>query len=50
LTEAERDDFCGAYLDLLRRFDRLFPAPAPYISGWHQAPAGGGPGGLRAAP
>jgi UDPglucose--hexose-1-phosphate uridylyltransferase len=42
LTEAERDDFCGAYLDLLRRFDRLFPAPAPYISGWHQAPAGGG--------
>jgi UDPglucose--hexose-1-phosphate uridylyltransferase len=42
LTEAERDDFCGAYLDLLRRFDRLFPAPAPYISGWHQAPAGAG--------
>jgi UDPglucose--hexose-1-phosphate uridylyltransferase len=42
LTEAERDDFCGAYLDLLRRFDRLFPAPAPYISGWHQAPAGTG--------
>jgi UDPglucose--hexose-1-phosphate uridylyltransferase len=42
LTEAERDDFCGAYLDLLRRFDRLFGTPAPYISGWHQAPAGAG--------
>jgi UDPglucose--hexose-1-phosphate uridylyltransferase len=42
LTEAERDDFCDAYLDLLRRFDRLFPAPAPYLSGWHQAPAGAG--------
>jgi UDPglucose--hexose-1-phosphate uridylyltransferase len=40
LTGAERDDFCGAYLDLLRRFDRLFGTPAPYISGWHQAPAG----------
>jgi UDPglucose--hexose-1-phosphate uridylyltransferase len=42
LTEAERDDFCGGYLDLLRRFDRLFGPPAPYISGWHQAPAGAG--------
>jgi UDPglucose--hexose-1-phosphate uridylyltransferase len=38
LTAAERDDFCDAYLHLLRRFDRLFDAPAPYISGWHQAP------------
>ncbi|MBO4206126.1 galactose-1-phosphate uridylyltransferase [Micromonospora echinofusca] len=26
------------YLDLLRRFDRLFDAPAPYIAAWHQAP------------
>jgi UDPglucose--hexose-1-phosphate uridylyltransferase len=23
---------------LLRRFDRLFDGPAPYISAWHQAP------------
>jgi UDPglucose--hexose-1-phosphate uridylyltransferase len=38
LNAAERDDFCAAYLHLLRRFDRLFDAPAPYISGWHQAP------------
>jgi UDPglucose--hexose-1-phosphate uridylyltransferase len=42
LTAAEQDEFCDVYLDLLRRFDRLFPAPAPYISGWHQAPAGAG--------
>ena len=42
LTGAEQDEFCDVYLDLLRRFDRLFGAPAPYISGWHQAPAGAG--------
>ncbi|NUU20147.1 MAG: galactose-1-phosphate uridylyltransferase [Streptomycetaceae bacterium] len=41
LTEAERAEFPGLYLDLLRRFDRLFDgaAPTPYISAWHQAPA-----------
>jgi UDPglucose--hexose-1-phosphate uridylyltransferase len=38
LTAAEQDEFCDVYLDLLRRFDRLFDAPAPYISAWHQAP------------
>lgn len=38
LTDAERADWCEVYLDLLRRFDRLFDAPAPYIAGWHQAP------------
>jgi UDPglucose--hexose-1-phosphate uridylyltransferase len=38
LTAAEQDEFCDLYLDLLRRFDRLFDTPAPYISGWHQAP------------
>ena len=38
LTEAEQGDFCDVYLDLLRRFDRLFGSPVPYISGWHQAP------------
>jgi UDPglucose--hexose-1-phosphate uridylyltransferase len=42
LEPAEMDEFCDVYLDLLRRFDRLFDAPAPYISGWHQAPAGSG--------
>jgi UDPglucose--hexose-1-phosphate uridylyltransferase len=38
LAEAARAEFCELYLDLLRRFDRLFGSPAPYISGWHQAP------------
>lgn len=38
LTDEARSEFGGLYLDLLRRFDRLFGAPAPYISGWHQAP------------
>jgi UDPglucose--hexose-1-phosphate uridylyltransferase len=38
LTDEARSEFGVLYLDLLRRFDRLFEAPAPYISGWHQAP------------
>ena len=42
LTTAERDEFCVMYLDLLRRFDRLFGIPAPYISAWHQAPVRAG--------
>jgi UDPglucose--hexose-1-phosphate uridylyltransferase len=47
LTEAERAEFPSIYLELLRRFDRIFiepgqsvqSAPTPYISAWHQAPA-----------
>ncbi|MFD6108637.1 galactose-1-phosphate uridylyltransferase [Streptomyces yangpuensis] len=44
LGEAERAEFPGLYLDLLRRFDRLFgsAAPTPYIAAWHQAPLIGG--------
>ncbi|MEU8495537.1 galactose-1-phosphate uridylyltransferase [Streptomyces lavendulae] len=50
LTETERAEFPTMYLDLLRRFDRLFrqdgevaqAAPTPYISAWHQAPKTGG--------
>ncbi len=38
LTEPEQAEFCDLYLDILRRFDRLFGAPAPYIAAWHQAP------------
>jgi UDPglucose--hexose-1-phosphate uridylyltransferase len=41
LSEAARTEFCELYLDLLRRFDRLFGQPAPYISAWHQAPVRG---------
>jgi UDPglucose--hexose-1-phosphate uridylyltransferase len=38
LADGARAEFCELYLDLLRRFDLLFGSPAPYISGWHQAP------------
>ncbi|MFE0424313.1 galactose-1-phosphate uridylyltransferase [Streptomyces sp. NPDC058953] len=41
LDEAARAEFPGLYLELLRRFDRLFgpgEPPTPYVSGWHQAP------------
>ncbi|WP_213452817.1 galactose-1-phosphate uridylyltransferase [Rhizomonospora bruguierae] len=38
LSDAERDAFGPLYLDVLRRFDRLFGTPMPYISAWHQAP------------
>jgi UDPglucose--hexose-1-phosphate uridylyltransferase len=38
LTDPERVEFCEIYLDILRRFDRLFGVPAPYIAAWHQAP------------
>jgi UDPglucose--hexose-1-phosphate uridylyltransferase len=38
LTDAERDDLARIYLDVLRRFDRLFGGRTPYIAGWHQAP------------
>lgn len=38
LTDAERTDFAGLYLDVLRRADALFDAPLPYVSAWHQAP------------
>ncbi|MGH2427889.1 MAG: galactose-1-phosphate uridylyltransferase [Candidatus Limnocylindria bacterium] len=38
LTDEERDDFCELYLDLLRRLDRLYDRPLPYIAAWHQAP------------
>ncbi|MGA8117244.1 MAG: galactose-1-phosphate uridylyltransferase [Actinocatenispora sp.] len=38
LDAAERDAFADLYLDVLGRFDRVFDAPLPYISAWHQAP------------
>ncbi|SEN10465.1 galactose-1-phosphate uridylyltransferase [Actinacidiphila rubida] len=43
LDEDARAEFPGIYLELLRRFDRIFgegQPPTPYISGWHQAPFG----------
>ncbi|MEU6079012.1 galactose-1-phosphate uridylyltransferase [Streptomyces sp. NPDC047108] len=49
LDDAARTEFPQLYLELLRRFDRIFDgtdegrdgaaqSPTPYISGWHQAP------------
>ncbi|WP_043264682.1 galactose-1-phosphate uridylyltransferase [Streptomyces sp. CT34] len=41
LDGAARTEFPQLYLEVLRRFDRLFgpaAAPTPYISAWHQAP------------
>jgi UDPglucose--hexose-1-phosphate uridylyltransferase len=38
LDNPARAAFSDLYLDVLRRFDRLFGTPAPYIAAWHQAP------------
>ncbi|MDX6203959.1 MAG: UDPglucose--hexose-phosphate uridylyltransferase [Frankiales bacterium] len=38
LTADERDEFAALYPELLRRFDKLFDKPMPYISAWNQAP------------
>ena len=46
LDAAQRAEFCDLYLDLLRRFDRLFDQPAPYIAAWHQAPVRAGRAGF----
>ncbi|MEV6395745.1 galactose-1-phosphate uridylyltransferase [Streptomyces sp. NPDC051907] len=43
LDDAARTEFPQIYLELLRRFDRVFGAaepPTPYIAAWHQAPFG----------
>ncbi|MGQ4714297.1 galactose-1-phosphate uridylyltransferase [Streptomyces anulatus] len=43
LDEEARTEFPQVYLELLRRFDRIFgpgEPPTPYISAWHQAPFG----------
>lgn len=43
LGEGARTEFPQVYLELLRRFDRIFgpgEPPTPYISAWHQAPFG----------
>ena len=42
LRPAERAELATVQLDLLGRFARLFDQAAPYVSGWHQAPARAG--------
>jgi UDPglucose--hexose-1-phosphate uridylyltransferase len=36
LSDDELDDFAQIYLDVLRRFDRMYSGPLPYISALHQ--------------
>jgi len=36
LTDAELTGFAQIYLDVLGRFDRMYPTPLPYISALHQ--------------
>jgi UDPglucose--hexose-1-phosphate uridylyltransferase len=36
LAPAELDNFARIYLDILRRFDRMYSGPLPYISALHQ--------------
>ncbi len=36
LRDAELDGFAQIYLDVLRRFDRMYEAPLPYMSALHQ--------------
>ncbi|MEU7169332.1 galactose-1-phosphate uridylyltransferase [Streptomyces morookaense] len=41
LDAAARTEFPQVYLELLKRFDRIFgpgQPPTPYVSAWHQAP------------
>lgn len=38
LSDSERADFCGIYLDVLRRLDALYGSPLPYVSAWQQSP------------
>jgi UDPglucose--hexose-1-phosphate uridylyltransferase len=38
LDDGLRDDLAVIYGDVLRRFDGLFDAPAPYVASWQQAP------------
>jgi UDPglucose--hexose-1-phosphate uridylyltransferase len=36
LSDGELDGFAQIYLDILRRFDRMYSTPLPYISALHQ--------------
>jgi UDPglucose--hexose-1-phosphate uridylyltransferase len=49
LSSAQRDSLGEIYVDVLRRFSRIFPMPAPYIAAWHQAPRSGVPGFAESA-
>lgn len=42
LDDAERDALAELLPDVLRRLDRLYDAPLPYVAAWHQAPVRAG--------
>ena len=42
LSGAELDAFSGMYQEILRRLDRMYDAPLPYMAGLHQYPEGEG--------
>ncbi|WP_433328441.1 galactose-1-phosphate uridylyltransferase [Spirillospora sp. CA-294931] len=42
LDDARAAELMGLYADVLGRFERLFPDPAPYMACWHQAPVSTG--------
>jgi UDPglucose--hexose-1-phosphate uridylyltransferase len=42
LGDAQRESLGEIYVDVLRRFGRLFDQPAPYVAAWHQAPSAAG--------
>jgi len=39
LDDEQRNDLAEIYVEVLKRFDRLFGLRMPYIAAWHQAPA-----------
>jgi UDPglucose--hexose-1-phosphate uridylyltransferase len=47
LTDQEKDELAGLYLQLLRGVDALYDTPTPYIAAWHQAPVGVGRDEIR---
>lgn len=42
LSAAELDAFSAVYQEILRRLDRMYDAPLPYMAGLHQYPEGEG--------
>ena len=47
LTDEEKDELAGLYLQLLRGVDALYDTPTPYIAAWHQAPVAVGRDEIR---
>jgi UDPglucose--hexose-1-phosphate uridylyltransferase len=48
LSAPERAALADLWPDVMRRLDRLYPTPLPYVAAWHQAPVRVGRDVLRA--